>query len=126
MHPYTHYLTILPRQPTTQPPNTNSLTRSLDAHPQSQPPNPHPTIFFLKDFVKNTHDQLKQIDGAKLAAGDKSARDALQEVNGRNQFASVLLNDSSGQLSMLTGGDPSNPIDFGPDIKAKAQALSEA
>lgn len=91
-----------------------------------QPPNPHPTVFFLKDFIKNTHDQLKQIDADKLASGDKGARDALQEVVGRNQFASLLLNDSSGKLSLMTGSDPSNPVEFGPDIKAKAQALSEA
>lgn len=106
--------------------NTNQKHRAFDAHPQMQPPNPHPTIFFLRDFVKNTHEQLKKVDGDKFAAGDQSARDAVQEVVGRNQFASLLLNDSSGKLSLMTGSDPSNPVDFGPDVKAKARALSEA
>lgn len=91
-----------------------------------QPPNTHPTIFFLMDFVRNTQRMLRNIDADKFAAGDPAARDAAQEVLGRNQFASVLLNDSSGKLALMTGSDPTNPIDFGPDIKAKGRALSEA
>lgn len=91
-----------------------------------QPPSPHPTIFFLKDFVKNSHDQLKKVDADKFASGDNGAQDAVKEVVGRNQFATLLLNDSSGKLSLMTGSDPSNPVDFGSDIKAKARALSEA
>lgn len=102
------------------------MNRAFDAHPQIQPPSPHPTIFFLKDFVKNTHDQLKKVDADKFASGDKAAQDAVKEVVGRNQFATLLLNDSSGKLSLMTGSDPNDPVDFGPDIKAKARALSEA
>lgn len=89
-----------------------------------QPPNTHPTIFFLLDFIRNTHRMLKDID-AKFAAGDSAARDAAQEVLGRNQFANVLINDTSGKLALMTGSDPTSPLDLGPDIKAKARALTE-
>ncbi|KAJ5639506.1 uncharacterized protein N7484_007368 [Penicillium longicatenatum] len=100
------------------------LIDAFESHPQVQPPNPHPTAFFLLDFVRNTHRMLKTVDAAKYAAGDNDATETVKEVIGRNQFANLLLNDSSGKLSLMTGGDPSNPIDFGPDIKAKASALN--
>jgi hypothetical protein len=47
------------------------------------------------------------------------------EVEGRNGFANILINDTTGKLSMMTGADPSNPADFGPEIKAKALALTQ-
>lgn len=77
------------------------------------------------DFVRNTHQVLKGIDAQKYAAGDQGAREQVQEVIGRNQFACVLLNDSSGKLSLMTGSDPNNPVDFGANVKAKARALTE-
>lgn len=98
---------------------------AFESHPQIQPPSPHPTAFFLLDFIRNSHRMLKEVDADKYAAGDNKAREAVDEVVGRNGFANVLLNDSSGKLSMMTGGDPSNPVDFGPDIKAKSKALTE-
>lgn len=90
-----------------------------------QPPATHPTIFFLMDFVRNTHQVLKRVDAQKYAAGEQAAREQVQEVVGRNQFACMLLNDSSGKLSLMTGSDPNNPVDFGPNVKAKARALME-
>lgn len=90
-----------------------------------QPPATHPTIFFLMDFIRNTHRVLKGVNAEAYAAGDKTAREQVQEVVGRNQFACMLLNDSSGKLSLMTGSDPSNPVDFGADVKAKARALTE-
>lgn len=74
------------------------------------------------DFVRNTHQVL---NAQKYAAGEQAAREQVQEVVGRNQFACVLLNDSSGKLSLMTGSDPNDPVDFGPNIKAKARALME-
>ncbi|KAJ5998870.1 hypothetical protein N7451_006680 [Penicillium sp. IBT 35674x] len=100
------------------------LIDAFESHPQVQPPNPHPTAFFLLDFIRNSHRMLKTVDAAKYAAGDSSAQETVKEVVGRNQFANLLLNDSSGKLSLMTGGDPSNPVDFGPEIKAKADALN--
>ncbi|KAF7718777.1 Uncharacterized protein PECH_004236 [Penicillium ucsense] len=101
------------------------LIEAFEAHPQMAAPTPHPTLFFLCDFVKNTHNSLKSVDANKYASGDHKARETVQEVVGRNQFTSVLANDNSGKLAMMTGGDPTNPIDFGHDIKAKAKAVAE-
>ncbi|KAJ5623122.1 hypothetical protein N7490_011727 [Penicillium lividum] len=101
-----------------------ALIEEFEAHPQVQPPNPHPTAFFLLDFVRNSHRMLKSVDADKYASGDNAANETVKEVIGRNQFANLLLNDSTGKLSLMTGSDPSNPIDFGPGIKAKANALN--
>ena len=90
-----------------------------------QPPATHPTVFFLMDFVRNTQKELKGVDAEKYAAGDQAAREQVQEVIGRNQFACMLLGDSSGKLSVMTGSDPNNPVDFGANVKAKARALIE-
>ncbi|KXG46080.1 uncharacterized protein PGRI_049360 [Penicillium griseofulvum] len=98
---------------------------AFESHPQCKPPNTHPTIFFLYDFVRNSHNQLKAVDAAKYAAGDNGAKTAVGEVEGRNGFANILINDTTGKLSMMTGADPSNPADFGPEIKAKALALTQ-
>ncbi|KAJ5116204.1 hypothetical protein N7456_000552 [Penicillium angulare] len=101
------------------------LIDAFEAHPQVQPPSPHPTAFFLLDFVRNSHKMLKTVDHSKYTSGDSSAAETVKEVVGRNQFSNLLLNDSSGKLSLMTGGDPSNPIDFGPQIKEKARILNE-
>ncbi|KAJ5930426.1 hypothetical protein N7466_005919 [Penicillium verhagenii] len=100
------------------------LIDAFESHPQVQPPNPHPTAFFLLDFIRNSHRMLKAVDADKYAARDPTAMETVKEVVGRNQFSNLLLNDTSGKLSLMTGGDPSNPIDFGADIKAKAGALA--
>ncbi|KAJ5970657.1 uncharacterized protein N7479_000575 [Penicillium vulpinum] len=102
-----------------------ALIDAFESHPGCQPPNTHPTIFFLYDFVRNSHNQLKAVDAAKYAAGDSAAKAAVVEVEGRNGFANILVNDTTGKLSMMTGGDPSNPADFGAEIKAKALALTQ-
>lgn len=68
---------------------------------------------------------LQGIDADKLASGDQAARDAVQEVVGRNQFANLLINDTTGKLALMTGSDPANPVDVGSDIKSKAGALTE-
>ncbi|KAJ5455049.1 hypothetical protein N7475_010170 [Penicillium sp. IBT 31633x] len=98
---------------------------AFEAHPQCQPPNTHPTIFFLYDFVRNTYNQLKAVDAEKYAAGDSAAKSAVGEAEGRNAFAGMLINDTSGKLAMMTGGNPSNPADFGAEIKDKAQVLTQ-
>ncbi|CAI7671441.1 unnamed protein product [Penicillium bialowiezense] len=96
---------------------------AFESHPECQPPNTNPTIFFIYDFVRNSHNQLKQVDPAKYAAGDKTAQAAVQEVTGRNSFASILVNDTSGKLAMMTGGNPGSAPNFGDQIKAAVAAL---
>ncbi|KAL1963785.1 hypothetical protein VTN77DRAFT_7851 [Rasamsonia byssochlamydoides] len=99
------------------------LLESFESHPLMQPPNTHPAIFFMFDFIRNTHNQLLSIDADKLRAGDAEAKRQLTDVIGRNRFTNILINDTTGKLALMTGGDPRNPVDFGADIKAKAQAL---
>ncbi|KAJ5594276.1 uncharacterized protein N7459_000484 [Penicillium hispanicum] len=101
------------------------LINTFESHPQAQPPSPHPTAFFLLDFIKNSHRNLQQIDKQKYASGDNAAQEAFREIVGRNSFAILLLHDDSGKLSMMTGADPRNRINFGPEIKAKAEALKQ-
>ncbi|KAF7156406.1 hypothetical protein CNMCM5623_010076 [Aspergillus felis] len=101
------------------------LLASFEAHPQMQPPNTHPTLFFLFDFVRNTHRELQEIDMDKFLAGDADARSKAQDVLGRNNFTNILVNDTTGKLALMTGGDPTNPVDFGDDIREKAKALVE-
>ncbi|KAJ5692377.1 hypothetical protein N7462_001800 [Penicillium macrosclerotiorum] len=98
---------------------------AFEAHPLLQPPTPHPTVFFLADFIRNSHKTLKEVDAEKYASGDKESASNVQEVVGRNQFAGVLVNDSSGKLALLTGSDPGSPVNFGSDIKAKVRAMLE-
>lgn len=90
-----------------------------------QAPSPHPSIFFVFDFIRNTHRTLKAIDADKFRAGDADARQQAQEVLGRNQFALAIVNDTSGRLALMTGGDPANPVDFGDEVREKARALTE-
>ncbi|KAF7131011.1 hypothetical protein CNMCM5793_003946 [Aspergillus hiratsukae] len=101
------------------------LLSSFEAHPQMQPPNTHPTLFFLFDFVRNTHRELLDIDMDKFNAGDANARSQAQDVLGRNNFTNTLVNDTTGKLALMTGGDPTNPVDFGEEIREKAKALVE-
>ena len=96
---------------------------AFESHPECQPPNTNPSIFFSYDFIRNTHKQLKQVDPAKYAAGDKAAQAAVQEIIGRNSFASILVNDTSGKVAMITGGNPASPPNFGDEIKAAVAAL---
>ena len=90
-----------------------------------QPPTPNPTIFFTFDFLRNTHRQLRDIDADKFLAGDRAARGAAQEVLGRIQFANTLVNDRSGKLALLTGGDPNQGVDFGDKMRRLAGGLVE-
>ncbi|KAJ5864701.1 uncharacterized protein N7529_006617 [Penicillium soppii] len=101
-----------------------ALLDAFEAHPECQPPNTNPTIFFVYDFVRNTHNQLKKVDAAKFAAGDSAAVGVVNEARGRNNFASLLINDTSGKMALMTGGDPSNPADFGAEVKARAADLA--
>ncbi|CAG8082565.1 unnamed protein product [Penicillium olsonii] len=95
----------------------------FEAHPECQPPNTNPSIFFSYDFIRNTYNQLKQVDAAKYAAGDKAAREAVKEIIGRNAFSTVLVNDTSGKMALMTSGNAANPVNFGDDIKAAMEKL---
>ncbi|PKX91681.1 uncharacterized protein P174DRAFT_443658 [Aspergillus novofumigatus IBT 16806] len=101
------------------------LAYILRGPPANAAPNTHPTLFFLFDFVRNTHRELQEIDMDKFRAGDANARSMAQDVLGRNNFTNTLVNDTTGKLALMTGGDPNNPVDFGEEIREKAKALVE-
>ena len=98
---------------------------SFENHPLMQPPDTHPTLFFIFDFIRNTRKELRAIDIQKLREGDAEAKKQIVDVIGRNGFTSALINDTSGRLAIMTGGDPGNPVDFGPEIKEKIRALGK-
>ncbi|KAJ5124217.1 uncharacterized protein N7515_008042 [Penicillium bovifimosum] len=101
------------------------MNSAFEAHPQCQPPNRNPTIFFTYDFIKNTYNQIKDLDADKFAAGDPAIKSAVAEADGRNTFATLLIHDGSGKLAAMTGADPSDRPDFGPEIKTKVSALAQ-
>lgn len=107
---------------------TNTPTiiyRSFEAHPLMQPPSVNSTAFFLFDFIRNTHRLFKSIDAEKFQSSVREDRDKAQEVLERNQFANLLVSDTTGKLALMTGGDPRNPVDFGDEIRQRARALVE-
>lgn len=104
---------------------TTDNSSALASHPDVQPPKPHPTTFFLVDFIRTTRAQLRNINLQKLSEGDKKEQQILRDIVGRNWFANMILNDKAGALSLVTPGDGSNSIQIGPEIKEKAKALQD-
>ncbi|PLB52405.1 hypothetical protein P170DRAFT_507203 [Aspergillus steynii IBT 23096] len=94
---------------------------AFKSHPQLQPPSPQPTLFFMYEFARNTHSMLEKIDADKYRASDPGALAQMKEVTGRNMFAKVLLNDTTGKLGAMTGG---GTVDFGEEVKGKADAVN--
>lgn len=90
-----------------------------------QPPRPHPTLFFLFDFIRNTQHQLQSIDPEKLARGDPEAKEQVNEVIGRNMFTKILIDDKTGKLALMTGCAPNDIVDFGDEIREKIRILTE-
>ncbi|KAL4892935.1 hypothetical protein BDV59DRAFT_179055 [Aspergillus ambiguus] len=90
----------------------DDLIITFCAHPSFE----NRTFAFLADFVRNSRLALGRVDKAKYAAGDARACIEVKEVMGRNNFAKMLMNDTSGKLSAVTGGEP---VDFGDEIRAK-------
>ncbi|KAI9818209.1 MAG: hypothetical protein M1827_000834 [Pycnora praestabilis] len=100
------------------------LIDALEAHPEMQPPHAHKTIYYIWDFVQRSRHMLNQLDPAKIDTRDNAEVEDFQDILGRCAFAETLINDDSGRLTMMTGGDPSRPFDFGADVKTKARALN--
>lgn len=99
---------------------------AFESHPLMQPPDTHPTLFFLFDFIRNTRKELRSIDiNNKLREGDSESQKQLIDVLGRNGFTNALINDNTGKLALLTGSDPNRPVDFGQDIRAKIAGLAQ-
>ncbi|KAJ5111131.1 hypothetical protein N7532_001666 [Penicillium argentinense] len=63
--------------------------------------------------------QLTANDRSEYVAGDTAAGEAVNEIIGRNSFASMLVRAERGKLTAMIGG----PVDIGPDIRNKAKEL---
>lgn len=103
----------------------DSGNRAFEAHPRMQPPNPHPTLIFLFDFIRNTQHQLQCIDPEKLARCDPEAKEQATEVMGRNLFTKYLIDDRTEKLALMTGCEPDDTVDFGDEIREKIRILTE-
>ncbi len=68
---------------------------------------------------------LRELPNVKAKDGEKAAEAQYADVVGRCTFSKILINDTSGKMAMLTMADPRNPLDFGEDVKKKADELDE-
>ncbi|KAI9856173.1 MAG: hypothetical protein M1824_005670 [Vezdaea acicularis] len=103
---------------------TSKLGEVIDAieqHPKWTPPNPPKTLFFTHDFIKRSHSMLQSLD--ELPSAAKKA-ETYNDVAGRCQLSELLITDTTGKTAMMTGGDPTQPIDFGTAVKEKMAAVN--
>ncbi|KAE8352125.1 hypothetical protein BDV28DRAFT_135691 [Aspergillus coremiiformis] len=100
------------------------LITALEAHPLITTPQPHPTIFYVLDFVRNSHSKLKSIDAQKLQSGDQSARSELQDIRGRNVLAGALIKGEGPMAQMMLMMGEGLPVEFGDDVKQKVDAVN--
>ncbi|KAE8151890.1 hypothetical protein BDV25DRAFT_151931 [Aspergillus avenaceus] len=94
---------------------------ALQAHPSAT----HPTVFYVFDFVRNSHNKLKAIDANKLQAGDRAAKEEMSDIVGRNALAEGLCSGEgpmAQMMAMMGGGS----VDFGPEVREKLRAVTDA
>jgi hypothetical protein len=99
---------------------SKELISSLTAHPNfvTEQSARRGSVYFVWDFVCKTQRMLETWDG-KFGAVSR-------DIMGRSLLANVLVNDTSGKRALICGEDPSNPVDFGADVKRKSQAVQNA
>lgn len=76
----------------------------------------------MYEFVRNTHNMLAQLDASAYRASDPAAQAQMKEITGRDTFAKMLLNDTTGKLGAVTGG---GPVDFGDEVKGRAEEVAD-
>ncbi|KAE8339422.1 hypothetical protein BDV24DRAFT_135942 [Aspergillus arachidicola] len=99
------------------------LLAAIESHPMMTGPQPHPTGFYIHDFIRNTHTKLRSIDAQKLQAADPATVKEFQDIRGRNMLAEQLIEGSGpmAQMMLMMGG---GPLDFGDAIKQKAREVN--
>ncbi|KAE8378546.1 hypothetical protein BDV26DRAFT_261355 [Aspergillus bertholletiae] len=100
------------------------LLAAIESHPKMTGSQPHPTGFYIHDFIRNTHNKLRSIDAQKLQAADPSTVKEFQDIRGRNMLTAQLIEGSGpmAQMMLMMGG----PIDFGDAIKQKVREIDSA
>ncbi|KAI9697601.1 MAG: hypothetical protein M1836_004551 [Candelina mexicana] len=102
------------------------LIRSLETHPGFTSTPQNKTVYFMHDFVSRSQTMLNALDTSKLDAGDEQAKKDLQDIHGRCMFTELMVTDTTGKTAMMTGGDPSKPLDFGEEAKEKVKTVTGA
>ncbi|CAG9996546.1 unnamed protein product [Clonostachys byssicola] len=115
----------------------DSLASAMEQHPQWTPPNPHPALLQLWDFVKRSHYIMTELEnirtGRPLKHPDQIPphEDATDnEERAQMSFTDVLtrtltINKIVTTPSMMAiMGQPN--IEFGDDVKTKSQELQDA
>ena len=93
----------------------HSLLSAVEAQPEfaQQQSQRKGKVYFMWDFVNSTLSMLE-------AQGNN--RETKMDIMQRSSFAKVLFNDTTGKLTLMTGGDTT---DFSADVKAKAATVEE-
>ncbi|QMW45877.1 hypothetical protein AFCA_009970 [Aspergillus flavus] len=99
------------------------LLAAIESHPMMTSSQPHPTGFYVHDFIRNTHTKLRSIDAQKLQAADPATVKEFQDIRGRNMLAEQLIEGSGpmAQMMLMMGG---GPLDFGDAIKQKVREVN--
>ncbi|KAI9717510.1 MAG: hypothetical protein M1812_004651 [Candelaria pacifica] len=100
------------------------LINSLETHSGFTSSPQNKTVYFMHDFVTRSKTMLNALDTSKLDAGDRGTKKALQDIHGRCMFAKLMITDTTGKTAMMTGGDPSKPLDFGDEIRGRVEAVT--
>jgi len=113
---------------------------ALIEHPKwENPPNKNPTLYHVWDFVMRSKYMLSEYENVKngksvqypsqfggaVGSGDQAALGVFQDVCSRTMMLGLLVNDTSGKTSMLTG-NAGPPLDFGQKVKDAVKALETA
>lgn len=83
----------------------------------------NPTIYFTWDFVQRSRQMLRDLPKVQLEQGRRAAKEQYSDAIQRTIFSKILINDTTGKLAIMTGGDPRNPVDFGDAVKQKAEEV---
>lgn len=114
--------------------NLQELINALTVHPATQkayraaaPNQPPPKseqnkAYFMHDFCCRSRHQLLQLDPELKS---KTAKEEFRDVLERCIFSQILVNDTTGKLSMMTGEKPGEGVEFGPEVKAAADKIGE-
>lgn len=69
---------------------------------------------------------MRELPNTKQEKGEKAAESQWSDAVGRCVFTKILVNDTTGKLALMTGADPSNPLDFGDEVKRRAEEVEKA
>lgn len=86
----------------------------------------NPTIYFTWDFVQRSRHMLRELPKVRREQGRRAAKEQFSDAVQRCIFSKILINDDTGKLALMTGGDPNNPVDFGEVVKQKAEGVEQA